>query len=60
MSDSKQGWGWPSNSKKAHYFVDHTALCGKWMFFGSLDASDTTSPDDCMACRRRLDKVKAK
>ena len=60
MSGSKQGWGWPLNSRKAHYFVEHTALCGKWLFFGSLEDSEKASPDDCVVCRRKLDKMKAK
>jgi len=59
VSSSKQGWGWPLNSRKAHYFVDGIALCGSWMFLGSkLDDSSACSKDDCAACRRKLDKRK--
>jgi hypothetical protein len=39
----KRGWGWPTNSKKAHYFFDGRSLCGKWGFFGDVDDADGSS-----------------
>lgn len=53
----KKGWGWPSNSKKAHYFVNGRALCGKWMFFGTVDDANAGSKggDDCATCRKKYD-----
>lgn len=59
MSDTKraEGWGFPGNARKAHYFAgDNTALCGKWLFLGELEP-DTGKPsrDDCVACRRQFE-----
>ena len=51
------GWGWPVNSRKCHYFEQGISLCGKWMFFGNSveNQSKSKSPDDCVACRRKLE-----
>lgn len=57
MDDLKEGWGWPLNSKKAHYFQDARALCGKWLYTGRLELGNNASLDNCMACRRKLDKM---
>jgi hypothetical protein len=46
----KQGWGIPSQSKKAHYFVNGMSLCRSWMFTGALDDSNHKSPDNCKKC----------
>ena len=59
MSEPKEGWGWPLNSRKAHYFVKGRSLCGKWMFFGRLqtegdDGSETSN--DCKGCLKKLRK----
>ena len=44
-------------SRKEHYFVDGTALCGKWMFTGTLSPLvGERTPDDCAECFRRLAK----
>jgi hypothetical protein len=53
-----QGWGWPGNSRKAHYFLDGEliSLCGKWMFAGVRHDTMHASPDNCIACRRRREK----
>lgn len=49
------GWGWPSNSRKAHYFFGGRSVCGKWGFFGEV-TPDTgkKGPDDCAACSRHV------
>ena len=62
MSESKKGWAQPIGTKKFHYFVDGRALCGKWAFFGrNLDEDEgTTSPDDCKACAKKMEKRRAK
>lgn len=62
MSVTKEGWGWPLDSRKAHYFVGGRSLCKKWMFTGTLvDNQDNPGgPDDCKECVRRLAKRKAK
>lgn len=57
---NNEGWTWLVNSTKWHYFVDGDALCGKWMLLartgGTLQQGNDTSPDNCMACRRKLEK----
>ena len=53
----KEGWGFPGTSKKAHYFVDMMALCGKWGFYaGPLELGNDGSPDNCAECKRKLAK----
>lgn len=60
-----EGWGWPSNSKKAHYFLKNLrsvmgaqSLCYKWGFFGKLEIGNDESFDNCAECKRRLAKRK--
>ena len=60
MSVEKEGWGFPSNSRKAHYFVDKRSLCGKWLFFGELEQGNDDSSDNCTACKKALQKRRAK
>ena len=56
-----RGWGWPAASKKAHYFVGGTSLCGKWMFFGrNLENTNHDSNDNCSQCKTRYQKGYAK
>lgn len=62
MSDTTEGWGFPLASRKAHYFRDARSLCGKWLFTGRLEPPENTwktGPDDCVPCRRALDKERA-
>lgn len=52
------GWGFPGNSRKAHYFPEDTltSLCGKWGFYaGHREADNSPSLDDCVGCRRKLE-----
>lgn len=56
----KEGWGFPLNSKKMHYFIDGRSPCGKWMFFGNLESDEWEDPLDCKECRKRLNKRKEK
>lgn len=55
-----EGWGWPIQAKKAHYFVDGRSLCGNWMYTGRRLGGPhaKSSPDDCKACTRELAKAK--
>lgn len=53
----RRGWGFPLNSKKAHYFIGGRSLCMKWMYSGNLEQDDAESPDDCAECRRRRNKT---
>jgi len=52
-----QGWFWPFNSKKAHYFAEpdnKRSLCGRWMRLGGpeqLEDNGHTSPDNCALCQ---------
>lgn len=60
MSEEKrEGWGWPLNARKAHYFIGSVSLCGGWMFGGDLEEGKDQTPssiDDCRDCTRRLAK----
>ena len=57
----KEGWGFPGNSRKAHYFVDSMSLCRRWGFYlGPLEQGNDDSPDNCPACMKALTKRKAK
>lgn len=57
---STGGWGWPLNSRKAHYFDagDLISACGRWMYAGRLpdQGGGSRSPDDCAACWKALDR----
>ena len=62
MATVEGGWACPANSRKWHFFgPDKMSLCRKWaMPFSSLnqlEPEDGYSPDDCAACRRKLNKL---
>jgi hypothetical protein len=52
----EEGWGWPRISKKWHYFINKRSLCGRFAFFGELEAGNNESPDNCADCKKRLTK----
>lgn len=55
MTTAKEGWGWPANSTRVHYFREGRSLCGKWAFFGELDKSiDLPASDYCGPCAKKL------
>ncbi|MBA7529732.1 hypothetical protein ES705_21931 [subsurface metagenome] len=55
----KEGWGFPAESRKAHYFVDSMSLCRRWGFYsGPLEQGNDDSPDNCAACAKELAKRK--
>ncbi len=57
MNKNKKGWGFPINSKKAHYFDgDSMSLCNRWMFLGELEDDNHDSPDNCASCKTKLTK----
>lgn len=60
LEQRKKGWGFPRNSRKAHYFIGIMSLCNKWMYFGSVEDSNDNSPDNCVLCRRKLEKIREK
>lgn len=51
MSD--QGWGHPLRSKKAHYFVDGTSICGTVQYGGPLTMGHAL-PSDCRECAKTM------
>lgn len=61
------GWYWPINARKAHFDRgDGRALCDKWMRVNPFTGQGApiqggiespSSPDDCVACRRKVDKM---
>jgi hypothetical protein len=58
----KEGWTWLFNSKKWHYFRDGKSLCKKWALLGSedLEQGNDNSPDNCITCKKILNKEKLK
>lgn len=61
MADKNaRGWGFPALSRKAHYFVDGTALCGGWAFTGELHDTMHDHKDNCRACMRKREAKTAK
>ena len=60
-----EGWYWPPNARKAHFYDDQNrSLCGRYFVFhiGQYDgdASAPESSDDCRGCRAKVDKRNAK
>lgn len=60
MNQVHRGWGFPLNSKKAHYFINGQSLCHKWLYLGALEDTNDDSPDNCAVCRRKLLKIREK
>lgn len=60
----KHGWGWPGDSRKAHYFHDGRSLCMRWFYLGELTktqgSSERRGPDDCAECHKRMLKLRPK
>ena len=56
-----EGWVWPVNAKKAHYFgADGRALCGKWLMLrATFEDGNDDSPDNCAACKRKVNAYRA-
>jgi len=55
--EQKEGWGFPNNSRKAHYFVDSMSLCRRYGFYyGDLELGNNNSPDNCSVCAKLLAK----
>ena len=59
---SKEGWGFPRNSQKAHYFLENgMSLCSKWGFYqGVKEQGNDDSSDNCTACKKALQRKKAR
>lgn len=57
MSKLDEGWGFPMRARKAHFYVvgSSISLCGGWMFTGPREPRNSpASPDDCLACTKKL------
>jgi len=51
----REGWGWPEDSRKAHYFRKDRSLCGRWCYWGEeIWPRFSLSEKDC--CAICLDK----
>ena len=67
MSD-REGWGFLSNGRKAHYFRGCRSLCRAWLAWGenavswcaTQEEGGEAGPDDCVACFRKRAKEVAK
>ena len=54
-----QGWGFPLNMKKGHYFNNSTiSLCSRCMYGGELEDTNDLSDDNCAECKRRVVKLR--
>ncbi len=55
-----EGWAFPPNAKRDHYFVQWISLCGKWLFKGDFEDDDGADAQvgDCLDCHRRLQRRK--
>lgn len=53
-----KGWGFPTLSKKAHFFNSGEAisLCGKWMFTGVRIDEWHEHPENCATCMKKRKK----
>ena len=62
FKEPREGLGFPLRSQKAHYFTeDGRSLCGKWGFYhGSVEQGNDDSADNCTACKKALQRRKAK
>lgn len=58
MTNQNEGWGWPMEAKKAHYFRGPFSLCRNWMFAGKVEQGNDNSPDNCKACQKKLAQEK--
>jgi hypothetical protein len=54
-----EGWGWPYNSKKSHYFREGeiVSICRRWAYIGPRETGKDDSPDNCAKCKRRVAKL---
>ncbi len=58
MADVVEGWVFAHYMRKAHYQRNGRTLCGKYGAFPAAALEPDTGvvgPDDCAACRRKLD-----
>lgn len=58
----REGWGWVHQSPKWHYFVNGRSLCSRWLGLGlgELEQGKDDSPDNCTACKKALQRRKAR
>jgi hypothetical protein len=56
------GWGWVARSPRWHYFTDALrSLCGRFQLRDAtqkLTQGNDESPDNCAACRTRVQRLK--
>jgi hypothetical protein len=55
----EEGWGFPSRSNKAHYFLANgRSLCNKYGFYhGQKEQGNDDSNDNCTACKKALKRL---
>lgn len=54
MADLPQGWGFPGDARKAHYFLkgEIQSICGKWWFSGERFDEQHDHRQNCVQCIR--------
>ena len=61
VSKTKEGWVNIIGSTRWHYIRESRSLCGRWLYLGNdafLEQGNNDSPDNCAACRRKLENEK--
>jgi len=60
MSELEEGWGFPTRSNKAHYFLKNgMSLCNKYgLYRGPKEQGNDDSPDNCTACKKALKRLR--
>lgn len=53
------GWGFPLNSRKAHYFEAGSiiSVCNGMMYSGKREEGNNNSVDNCAKCKRHYQKA---
>jgi hypothetical protein len=59
MPNLPQGWGFPLNSRKAHYFLagQIISICNKMMYGGEREDDKHDHADNCAQCKRLHGKL---
>lgn len=51
MTETCQGWAWPSNARKAHYYdTEGRTLCRRWFSFAPRFLA-SGAPDPAVRCK---------
>lgn len=61
QNEKREGWIGTTNSRKWHYIIGNDPLCGGGaVLLGIPELGNDNSPDNCKACKRKLQERRAK